>query len=257
VIRSLSAAAVCLAVALSLLAGVEAATARQSPAMEEADEEIGELLTIRAKGQRFWWDVVYRDPTPSRLLRTANEIHIPAGERVRLEIMPGDGSGRIWVPRGVNDGFLPGWGRSVTLRAHEPGVYRARSGEFWRRGRPRMDLMIVVRSPDAFARWREGQLAPARPADARRAEGERIFLATGCAWCHAVRGTLAMGAAGPDLTRFGSRLTIAAGMVPNNAGQLGAFIADPQGVKPGTLMPPVPLQGPQLQALIEYLQGLR
>jgi cytochrome c oxidase subunit II len=255
--RALPGVAFSLAIGVALLTAAETAIALQSRAMEEAHEDLGEILTIRARGEAYWWDIVYRDATPSRLLRTANEIHIPAGERVRLEIMPGEGAARIWVPRGVSDGPLPGWGRSVTLRADEPGVYRARSGDFWRRGRPRMDLMIVVRSPDAFARWREAQLSPAPPAGTRRAEGERIFMATGCAWCHAVRGTLAMGAAGPDLTRFGSRLTIAAGMVPNNDGQLGAFIADPQGVKPGTRMPPVPLQGPQLQALIEYLQGLR
>jgi cytochrome c oxidase subunit II len=255
-VRARPGAALLATLLLPMAAGV--ALARQSPAMEEANENVPEVLTIRAMGQPYWWDVVYRDPVPSRLLRTANEIHIPAGQPVRLEIRPAGGAGRIRVPRAVTDGLLPGWGRTVTLRADEPGIHRARPGDFWRLGRPRMDLLIVVQTPDAFTAWREAQLRPAAPAaDARRIEGERLFLSTGCAWCHAVRGTLAMAAAGPDLTHFASRATIAAGLVPNNRGQLGAWLADPRHVKPGNLMPRVPLEGPQLQALIDYLHGLR
>ncbi|RUT81669.1 cytochrome c oxidase subunit II, partial [Mesorhizobium sp. M7A.T.Ca.US.000.02.1.1] len=41
------------------------------------------VLTIRVTGHQWWWELRYEDATPSRILTTANEIHIPAGEPVR------------------------------------------------------------------------------------------------------------------------------------------------------------------------------
>jgi cytochrome c oxidase subunit 2 len=46
-------------------------------------------------------------------------------------------------------------------------------------------------------------------------------------------GTSAAGQVGPDLTHFASRLTIAAGTLANNKGNLAGWIADPQNMKPG------------------------
>jgi cytochrome c oxidase subunit 2 len=62
---------------------------------------------------------------------------------------------------------------------------------------------------------------------------------------------------GPDLTHLASRQTIAAGTLPNTRGNLAGWIADPQTIKPGTLMPRVPLPPTELQVLVTYLQSLR
>jgi cytochrome c oxidase subunit 2 len=58
------------------------------------------------------------------------------------------------------------------------------------------------------------------------------------------------------LTHLASRRTLAAATVPNNRGNLSGWIADPQHIKPGTLMPPTPLTGSDLQALLAYLATL-
>jgi cytochrome c oxidase subunit 2 len=75
--------------------------------------------------------------------------------------------------------------------------------------------------------------------------------------CHTIRGTPAAGSIGPDLTHFGSRLTIAGGTLANTRGNLGGWIANPDRVKPGTMMPTLPLSGPELQAIVTYLESLR
>ena len=62
---------------------------------------------------------------------------------------------------------------------------------------------------------------------------------------------------GPDLTHFGSRLTIAAATLPNTKGNLGGWILDPQRFKPGTYMPPNALAPDKLNALLAYLEGLK
>jgi cytochrome c oxidase subunit 2 len=88
------------------------------------------------------------------------------------------------------------------------------------------------------------------------ATGEATFLGSTCGGCHTVRGTEADGTSGPDLTHFGSRLTIGAGAVDNTRENLADFILDPQRVKPGNKMPPQPISPAELEEIVEYLEGL-
>jgi cytochrome c oxidase subunit 2 len=62
---------------------------------------------------------------------------------------------------------------------------------------------------------------------------------------------------GPDLTHVASRRTLAAGTLDNVPGNLAGWIANPQALKPGTLMPPASLRAPDLHALVAYLGALR
>jgi cytochrome c oxidase subunit 2 len=87
--------------------------------------------------------------------------------------------------------------------------------------------------------------------------GEQVFLNSSCVLCHTIEGTSAGAQVGPDLTHFGSRLTIAAGALPNNMGNLGGWIADPQNIKPGTHMATVPVKPEDMQPLLEYLESLK
>ena len=101
-------------------------------------------------------------------------------------------------------------------------------------------------------------LAPAAsPTDASAARGERIFLDGSCATCHAVEGTSAASDVGPTLTHLASRLTLAAGALPNTRGHLAGWVVDPQRIKPGARMPPITLAPADLRALLEYLESLR
>ena len=62
---------------------------------------------------------------------------------------------------------------------------------------------------------------------------------------------------GPDLTHLMSRSTIAAGLLPNNPGYLSGWIANPQSLKPGTLMPNPELSGPDLASIRSFLLTLK
>jgi cytochrome c oxidase subunit 2 len=76
--------------------------------------------------------------------------------------------------------------------------------------------------------------------------------------CHTVRGTPAAGTRGPDLTHVGTRASIGAGLLPNNAGTLAGWIASSQHLKPGNLMPEFKeLSAEDLKALAAYLEGLK
>jgi cytochrome c oxidase subunit 2 len=71
-----------------------------------------------------------------------------------------------------------------------------------------------------------------------------------------VRGAGAGGVLGPDLTHLMTRGTLAAGLLPNTPGNLAAWIANPQTLKPGSRMPAPQLSPAELQSVIGYLETL-
>jgi cytochrome c oxidase subunit 2 len=213
-----------------------------------------EALTIRVVGKMWWWEVSY----PEQGIVTANEIHIPAGEQVRLELESTDVVHSLWVPNlnGKRD-LIPGITNEFWLQADEPGVYRGQCAEYCGMQHANMVLNVVAHPPGEFAEWMaERQQAAEVPVDPPFSRGQEVFQSAGCATCHAVRGTAAAGKAGPDLSQFGSRLTVA-GIVPNNRGNLAGWIADPHAIKPGVKMPRTYLHADDLLALTSYLESLK
>jgi cytochrome c oxidase subunit II len=216
-------------------------------------------VVIEVTGKQWWWHVRYDDPVPERQVITANELHIPVGRVVELRLRTDDVIHSFWVPRlaGKTD-MVPGRTNRLRLRATEAGVFRGQCAEFCGLQHAHMGLLVVATGEDEWERWMESQRRPATPpADSARRHGERVFLESSCALCHAVRGTRALASAGPDLTHLASRRTIAAATRPNTRGALGGWIVDPHAIKPGNLMPPTDLSAEDLRALLDYLEGLR
>jgi cytochrome c oxidase subunit 2 len=212
-------------------------------------------VAVEVIGNQFWWEIRYGGGGPV----TANELHIPAGREVDVTLRSPDVIHSFWVPRlaGKVD-LIPGQETSIRVRADEPGVYRGICAEFCGTAHARMHFLVVAETDEEFQAWLAREQADAAPpAGAQAAEGRRLFESAGCGACHTVRGTAAGGTAGPDLTHVGSRRTLAAATVDNTRPNLARFIADPQGVKPGTRMPPMPLGPEELDAVVAYVEGLR
>jgi cytochrome c oxidase subunit 2 len=211
-------------------------------------------LTIEVVGRRWWWEVRY----PAHGVVTANEIHVPSGVDVELRLTAEDVIHSFWVPalHGKRD-LIPGRVTRLRFRA-AAGVHRGQCAEFCGVQHAGMGLRVVAEPPGAFAAWlaRERTPAASPPVGETRRAGEAVFL-TWCVACHTVRGTPAGGRIGPDLTHVASRRTLAAGVVPNGEGSLAAWIGDPQALKPGTLMPTLPLEASAVRALAVYLAGLK
>jgi len=218
-----------------------------------------DALRIKVVGHQWWWEAVYEDPTPSNQLTVANEIHVPVGEPVQIISTSRDVIHSLWAPNlmGKKD-LIPGYTTATWFQADTPGVYRGQCAEFCGHGHARMAVLIVAEPREKFEGWYRSQLQPAAgPTDSIVAEGQRVFMSGGCPICHTVGGTRAMGRLGPPLTHIGSALTIAAGSLPNTRGNMAGWIVDPQRIKPGVRMPPNSLSGPDLQALIAYLESLK
>jgi cytochrome c oxidase subunit 2 len=217
-----------------------------------------DMRTIEVIGHQWWWEVRYLDPTPDRIAETANEIHIPVGEPIKIKLTSRDVIHSFWVPNlhGKMD-MIPGQTNYMWLQADEPGVFRGQCAEFCGLQHTFMGFLVVAQPPAEFEAWLERQRRPAlQPTTPLQARGQEVFLSTACTLCHAIRGTRALGQVAPDLTHLASRRTLAAATVPNTRGNLAAWIVDPQHIKRGNFMPPVPLAPEQLQPLLTYLESL-
>jgi cytochrome c oxidase subunit 2 len=216
-------------------------------------------LRIRVRGYQWWWQVTYLDPAPAHNLTTANEIRVPAGRRVSLELVGGDVIHSFWAPNlaGKQD-LIPGRDNRLAFTATEPGTYRGQCAEFCGLQHAHMSLFVIAEPAEQFERWRNTQLRrAAAPVTDEEETGRQIVTGKACAACHTIRGTEAAGVVGPDLTHIASRTYIAAGLLPTTRGSLAAWVADPQTIKPGNNMPMVPLTGDELRAVSAYLVSLK
>jgi cytochrome c oxidase subunit 2 len=203
--------------------------------------------------------VRYQDPAPSRSFSTANEIHIPVGRPVELTLRSIDVIHSFWVPNlhGKKD-LIPGQVNTLLLQADRAGVFRGQCAEFCGLQHANMALHVVAEPQEQFAKWQAQQRRPApEPANDAQRRGREVFMASSCVLCHKIGGTMAGGVTGPDLTHVASRLSLAAGTLPNTRGHLAGWIVDPQMHKPGNNMPPNLLSPGDLQALLSYLDTLR
>lgn len=217
----------------------------------------GEMV-VRVDAAQWWWGVRYESSVPSQIFSVANEIHIPVGQPVRIELTSTDVIHSFWIPQlaGKMD-VIPGQTNVTWMQADRPGVYRGQCGEFCGAQHAHMGLLVVADSPDDYQVWRQAQLQPAAPPVAPAAlRGHAAFLAH-CAACHTVRGGQAGGILGPDLTHLMSRRTIAAGTLPNTPGNLAAWVANAQALKPGSRMPSMNLAASDLIDVVGYLNTLR
>ena len=218
-----------------------------------------DALLVRVTGKQWWWEITYPGRPASNQVTTANELHVPVGVPVVVELTSSDVIHSFWPANlvGKRD-LIPGETASIWFQADSVGVYRAQCAEYCGHQHAKMAMLVVAQPRDSFERWLAQQRDSARtPSDSVAARGQEVFLATSCVMCHAIRGTPAGSRIGPDLTHLASRRTIAAGSLPNTRGNLAGWILDPQRIKPGTRMPPNQLSPDDLQALLAYLETLR
>jgi cytochrome c oxidase subunit 2 len=216
-------------------------------------------INIRLTGHQWWWEVTYMDVTPSKIVTDANEIHVPVGETVRLQLQSGDVIHSFWAPNisGKKD-LIPGHPTTLSIRADREGTYWGQCAEFCGYQHAKMRFALIVQNRHDYDAWLEAARQPARePTTDMQKKGMNVFLGRTCVMCHAIQGTPAGSNLGPNLTHVASRATIAAGSLPNSMGHLGGWVVDPQGIKPGVIMPQQNLSADDLQAVLEYLESLK
>jgi len=238
-------------------------------------------LTVQLIGHQWWWEVHY----PDQGFTTANEVHIPVGQPVLFKLTTADVIHSFWAPQlQAKMDLLPGQTNTTWITADRPGVYQVECAEYCGLQHAHMRLLIVAEGQERVNAWMANEKKPAAvtaptlkvtavapsvsnpaekkptaeaPTDPLLVQGQQIFFGSACVYCHMIRGTIATGQIGPDLTHIASRRTLGSGMLENNTGNLSGWIINAQTIKPGNRMPPMYLDANSLHALVAYLQSLK
>ena len=253
-------------------------------------------VSIQVVGNQWYWDYNYDldDDGAFDDVETANDLVIPAGQDVNLEITSNDVVHSYWIPKlaGKQDA-VPGRSTTLTINADEPGVFLGQCVEFCGLGHGTMRQRAVALTSDQFDEWLQNQAQPAEmPPEGTAARRGAELFATQCSICHLAEGIndaefeeqgsgddLVAGPA-PNLTHFASRGAFAGALFDLwqdtdgngfvdfdeiggelNRRDLADWLRDPPSRKPmapdqGRGMPNLGLQDAQIDDLIAFLETL-
>jgi cytochrome c oxidase subunit II len=225
------------------------------------------VLTVQVIGKQWWWEFKYPVNDDRDTITTANEIHVPVGQPVQLLLQSDNVLHSFWVPQmaGKRD-LITNRVNRLIFTPLEPGVYLGQCAEFCGDSHALMKMRLIAHTPQGFQDWLNNEARPAlEPVDSASsvAVGKKLVTQGVCAGCHTVRGTPAMGRQGPNLTHFGRRRTLAAGIAENNAENLANWVRNAPAMKPGSKMPQLggdvqnALSEDQIQYIVAYLQSLQ
>jgi cytochrome c oxidase subunit 2 len=226
----------------------------------EAAPKPAAAIDVTVIGHQFWWEYRY----PKLGVITANELHVPVSDPARptptyLAMSSADTDHSFWVPRlaGKMD-LIPNRRNTMWIDPQTAGLYLGQCAQYCGTQHAKMLLRVYAQSPEDFAAWIKQQQRPANQdlSGNAAAEGQTVFMHSACINCHTVAGTVATGRFGPDLTHLASRDTIASGPVENTPENLRKWIADPNSMKPGVLMPSMHLNDHDLDVITAYLSTL-
>lgn len=228
-----------------------------------------DAVQMRAVGHQWWFEFEYE----SDGIKTASDMYIPVGQPVLVVLEAKDVIHNFWVPKLAGKTYMiPGKVNYLSFTAREPGVYYAMCAELCGEAHALMRFRVIALPLDEYAAWvTQKKTAPAEPTSqltvngltGDAARGKAIFLdaSVRCITCHAVDGTDAKGNIGPNLTYYGSRLTIGAGIMENTPENLAKWLHDSSELKPGNLMARVIKRGDlsdqQIADLVAYLEGMK
>ena len=206
-------------------------------------------------GHQWWWEVHY----PASGVITANEIHIPVGLPLLVQLESADVIHDFWMPRLARKmDAVPGHPNRMWLQADTPGSYLGACAEFCGNEHAWMLLRAIAESQSDFDSWQAAQLqVPPTPTQGEAAAGARLFASRTCINCHAISGTAGDRAFAPNLTHLTTRQTIGAGVVENTPANLAAWLHDPDSFKPSSNMPNLQLSKSEVAALVAYLESLK
>ena len=204
-------------------------------------------------GYQWWWQYTY----PNAQAITANELHVPVGTPLQVSLQSADVIHSFHVPQfGWMQDLVPGQTNAMSILVLRPGVFDGTCNQFCGVQHAWMRLRVVAEPQDQFNAWLRLQASPVTPTGSR---GEQVFQQNTCVSCHTIRGLpRASGSVGPDLTHVGGRSTLGAGVIDNTPAGMRAWIADPQVIKRGVLMPAfAALSNDDMSALVDYLESLK
>ncbi len=146
------------------------------------EEELknGPALEMVATGYQWWFKFEY----PSEMVKlpnnageiplvTGNELVVPAGYPIRVQLRTTDVIHSFWVPKlaGKVD-MVPNRPNFIWFKADKPGYFYGQCAEYCGESHAIMRFRVIALSPARYARWLENQKQPARTVTAQSLAAE-------------------------------------------------------------------------------------
>jgi cytochrome c oxidase subunit 2 len=211
-------------------------------------------VRVRVIGHNWWWELEY----PELGFETANELHLPEGRRVQLEMTSVDVVHTLSIPElSIQVDAVPGTAMQVSVPAAKAGEYGGECSQICGLAHNMMRVRVVVQSQSSFDAWVESQKAPAAVPQSEPEWRGYEMLTTACAKCHSLDpGEKRTDLRGPNLAHLISRSVFAGATFQLNEPNLRRWLRDTQAMKAGNDML-VKLPRDDYEAVIEYLLMLR
>ena len=223
----------------------------------EADPPIpaGRKPDLQVIGHQWWWEINYLASGAV----AANEIHIPIGKPILIDLRSADVIHDFWAPQlGRKIDAVPGHPNTLWIEADQPGTYMGVCAEFCGAEHTWMRFRVIAQSDADFEAWQRAQLAvPPAPTAPEAIAGAQLFADKTCVNCHAIAGTAGNQTVGPDLTHIGSRAMLAGEATTNTPDELFRWLKQPDLIKPQSHMPNFTLSDDEAHQLVAYLEGLK
>ena len=262
-------------IAPAILLAVVAVPTYQNIAKEDASPVASQHLNVVVTANQWWWEFRY----PDQGIVTANEMHVPLNTSVDVKLRSRDVIHSFWIPKlaGTMD-VVPTRENHMWFSAQEAGDYYGHCKEFCGIAHAQMRFRVIAESQADFDAWMAKQKgAPQPPQGALAEKGQQLFATKGCVVCHTINGAdteatqqarangFVQGAdifPAPNLTTFGDRRTMAAGLVDKTEANVKSWVHNPNDIKPGNHMShhaaaykgALPTQD-EVDALSAYLMG--
>ncbi len=138
------------------------------------EAERDQAYEVVATGYQWWFRFNYPSEQIENTgeLVTANELVIPAGRPVRIEVRTVDVIHSFWVPKlaGKVD-MIPNRGNHLWLQADEPGYFWGQCAEYCGESHAVMRFRVVALAEEDFRAWVDAQKQGARTVEATQTAG--------------------------------------------------------------------------------------
>ncbi|UHA75008.1 cytochrome c oxidase subunit II [Paenibacillus sp. 481] len=220
-----------------------------------------DAVKVKVTSHLYWWEFEY----PEYGIITAQDLVIPTGKKVAIELKTADVLHSFWIPSiaGKMDTNPEGNKNKMYIETNRDGVFRGKCAELCGPSHALMDFKVKSVSNETFTAWVSDMKGEAKPFSDDEALNEKFKQ--NCLSCHAIDNAPSMG---PNLKGIGSRESVA-GILLNRDNEnepldqakmeenLREWIKDPEKHKPANKMPAVPLTDSEMDAIVDYLANYK
>ena len=219
-----------------------------------------DAIVVKVTGIQWSWKFEY--PPVDGVSVVSDELHLPAGKQVLLQMTSLDVIHSFWVPEfRVKQDLVPGRITELRITPTIDGNYKVRCAELCGTSHAYMEKPVVISAPGDFDAWMTVQVEKAKELAATpEGSGQLLVAANGCAACHSINGAQGIGPTWFGL--FGSEVELTDGTaVIADEAYITESIKAPQAkIVAGfenQLMPTYGFTDEQIADIVAYIKTLR